>query len=231
MQRTQLIAAIVLVLVVAGLVAGRITGDSEPAVDTAAAEPAVETGASEPAAVADATPETNAAPETGSQATSAPPTTIPVDAPERFGHALQFANLDGWLQTDARNLDDFDGQVRIVQFWTFGCHNCKATIPHLQGIYERWQPEGLEILAIHAPEFDYEKDPDAIAAAAGELGVIWPIALDTNKTNFRSWQTSRRFWPRTYVVDQEGEIRFDHIGEGRYEELEATVAYLVENGP
>lgn len=220
MQRTQWIAALVLVTVVVGLLVGRVAGGSDaPVVGEVAAADAAE-NTTDPTDRAAATSAT------------APATTVdPVDEPERLGSALQFSNLDGWLQTDAENLDDFDGQVRIVQFWTFGCRNCKATLPHLQGIYDRWQPEGLEILGVHTPEFEFEKDPQAIAAAAEDLGVVWPIALDTNKTNFRSWQTGRRFWPRTYVVDQEGQIRYDHIGEGRYDELEATVAYLVENGP
>lgn len=205
MERTQWIAAMALVLVAGALVLGRFSS-----VDAAIAESADST--------ADAAP-----------TTTAPPPVI--TEPERLGPAKDFVALDGWLQTDAENLDDFDGQVRIVQFWTFGCHNCTATIPHLQEIYETWHPQGLEILAIHSPEFEYEKDPAAISEAAERLGVTWPIAMDTNKLNFGRWQTGRRFWPRTYVVDQAGELRYDHIGEGQYDELAATVAYLMENGP
>ncbi|MDH3294873.1 MAG: redoxin domain-containing protein, partial [Acidimicrobiia bacterium] len=111
------------------------------------------------------------------------------------------------------------------------CFNCKNTLPHLSDIYNRWQPRGLEIIGVHAPEFDREADPNNVSRAVVELGVTWPVALDTSKTNFRSWQGDRRFWPRTYVLDQNGSIRFDHIGEGAYNELEATVAYLIENGP
>ena len=70
-------------------------------------------------------------------------------------------------------------------------------------------------------------DPVAIAAAAEELGVTWPIALDTRQRNFFGWQGSRGYWPRTYVIDQAGQVRFDHIGEGKYEELAATVDYLL----
>ena len=69
--------------------------------------------------------------------------------------------------------------------------------------------------------------PDAIAAAAEDLGVTWPIALDTARQSFRSWQGSPAYWPRTYVLDREGHIRFDHIGEGAYEELNETVAVLL----
>ncbi len=157
--------------------------------------------------------------------TSAAPTTT--STPPMLGNALALTDLDGWLQTDVAGLDDLRGQVVIVQFWTFGCYNCKNTIPYLQDIYSEYQDAGLEIVGVHSPEFDYERDPEAILTAAQDLGVTWPIALDTERRNFRAWQGSPAYWPRTYVLDQEGLIRFDHIGEGAYEELEQTVATLL----
>jgi thiol-disulfide isomerase/thioredoxin len=153
------------------------------------------------------------------------------EPPPVLGPATELTSLDGWINTEATGLGSFGGQVRVVQFWTFGCYNCKNTLPHVAGIYNRWQPRGLEIIGVHAPEFDYEADPNNVSKAVAELGIVWPVALDTSKANFRSWQGDRRFWPRTYVLDQNGNIRFDHIGEGAYEELEATVAWLIDNGP
>lgn len=138
--------------------------------------------------------------------------------------------VDGWLQSDYASLDDLDGEVFIVEFWTFGCFNCRNVKPHLRAIYDEYRSAGLEIVGIHSPEFDFEKDVPSIEEAAGEQNVNWPIVLDTNKRTFRIWQQERRFWPRTYVVDQNGDIRYDHIGEGGYDELEATVAWLLENG-
>ncbi len=138
--------------------------------------------------------------------------------------------VDGWLQSDYTSLDDLDGQVFIVEFWTFGCFNCRNVKPHLRAIYDQYQPGGLEIVGIHSPEFDFEKEVASIENAALEQNVNWPIVLDTNKRTFRTWQQDRRFWPRTYIVDQNGDIRYDHIGEGGYDELEATVAWLLENG-
>ena len=159
-------------------------------------------------------------------------TTTLSQAPENFGPmpVLQEDKLDGWLQTDGDSFETVKGEVTIVQFWTYTCRNCTATIPFLQDIYADHKDSGLEIIGIHAPEFEREKDPVGIQEAADRLGVSWPIALDTEKKNFRSWQGSRRFWPRTYVIDQNGDVRFDQIGEGKYKELEATVAYLLENG-
>ncbi len=138
-------------------------------------------------------------------------------------------DLDGWLQSDIASLDELEGQVVIVQFWTYSCRNCTATIPYLQALYERYQDDGLEIVGVHSPEFDFEKDPANVAEAAEELGVTWPIALDTERTNFREWQGRPAYWPRTYVLDERGRVRYNNIGEGAYDQLAETVAWLLAN--
>ena len=98
--------------------------------------------------------------------------------------------------------------------------------------YEEFGDENFEILGVHAPEFSYEAEVAAIEEALVRLDVPWPQALDTDKKNFRAWQPgTTNYWPRTYVIDQNGDIRYDHIGEGRYEELRETIRYLIENPP
>lgn len=155
-----------------------------------------------------------------------------IPEPENYGPRLDLVNLDGWRNTDNTSLDDFDGQVLIVEMWTFGCFNCKNRIPHTQALYAELEGENFDIIGVHAPEFDFEREIPAIEQAMVDLGVTWPVAIDTNKENFRAWQEGgRRFWPRTYVIDQNGDIRFDHIGEGDYEELAETVRYLLANPP
>ena len=162
----------------------------------------------------------------GTSTTSVPPP--PLAVPVNLGPAPELKGIDGWLQTDAADLSGIDADVIIVQFWTFSCRNCKNTLPHLQEIYAEYHDRGLEIVGVHSPEFSFEKDPAKIQRAAIDLGVTWPIALDTSRRSFRSWQGSPAYWPRTYVLDREGNIRFDHIGEGAYDELEATVAFLLD---
>ena len=205
------------------------------------------------------TPATAAAPGTPDASPSAAPTPLAVrpaeptgkpggrDAPAFDGDltaaqvpvlrpAPPLEDLDGWLQTgalgDLDGLDDLRGRVVLLQFWTFSCSNCKATIPNLQALRDAHaEREDFAIVGVHYPEFAFEEDPDAIAAAADDLGVTWPIALDTDGTNFHRWQEgSSGYWPRTYVLDREGDIRFDHVGEGRYDELNATVTALLEDG-
>lgn len=142
--------------------------------------------------------------------------------------APDLVSLDGWIQSGVESLDALEGKVVVLQFWTFGCRNCKATIPNLQEIYHTFGRDQVEIVGVHAPEFSFEAEETNIVAAAAELGVTWPIALDTEKRNFHAWQEGRTgYWPRTYVIDQDGQIRFDHIGEGKYQELQDIVAALV----
>lgn len=165
---------------------------------------------------------------------AATPTTIPVLAaePENLGPRRDLVGLDGWLNTDITSLDELAGKVVLVEMWTFGCRNCKARIPHNQDLYAAHSREDFEIVGVHAPEFDYEADTGNIEVALIDLGVTWPVALDTEKKNFRSWQPGgRRFWPRTFLIDQNGDIRFDHIGEGKYEELSQTIDWLLANPP
>jgi thiol-disulfide isomerase/thioredoxin len=144
-----------------------------------------------------------------------------------LGPVPEVVDISGWLNTTGESFDEVRGEVTIVQFWTFGCSNCKATLPYLQDLYATRHDAGLEIIGIHAHEFDRERVPENVAAAVADLGVTWPVALDTERTNFRAWQGSRRFWPRTYVIDSQNRVRFDHIGEGAYDELAATVDALL----
>lgn len=183
-----------------------------------------------------ATPEVVApqpeSPVPGPTAAETPATPDAVEVPENFGPRRDLVNLDGWLNTDATTLDDFAGKVILVEMWTFGCSNCKARIPYNQTYYAQFGDENFEIVGVHAPEFSYEADVANIETALVDLGVTWPVALDTNRANFRAWQSgSTSYWPRTYVIDQNGDVRYDHIGEGEYEELRATIRHLLDHPP
>ncbi|HUS43343.1 MAG TPA: redoxin domain-containing protein [Ilumatobacteraceae bacterium] len=161
-----------------------------------------------------------------------PATTVATpELPDRGPHP-DLIDIDGWLQSDVTSLEELEGKVVAVQFWTFGCRNCTATLPHMQELYEQYATQGFEIVGVHAPEFSHEAEVTNIEEAAAELGVTWPIALDPTKRTFHSWQEGpTAHWPRIYLLDRDGHIRYDHIGEGRYAETDAAVqALLAEAG-
>ena len=149
-----------------------------------------------------------------------------------LGEADTLTGLDGWLNTDAASLEEIRAANRltVVQFWTFGCRNCKNTLDALGRLHADFRDQGLEVVGVHSPEFSYEADVDNIIEAAADLGVVWPIALDTDKRNFHRWQEGNiGYWPRVYVIDGDNQIRFDRTGDGRatYEQLYETVERLL----
>lgn len=226
-RRVTALASLGLVgAVIVGLVA--TSGDDDPvaAPDTSASplEPAVSSGPTS-APLGD---EPVSSTETSPSPVTAAPTTLDPDTPDlpNRGPHPDFLPVQEWLQTDATSFDDFDGKVVAVQFWTFGCHNCQATFPHMRELAAKYRSEDFEIVGVHAPEFDFERDVAAIAAAAEENGLTWPIAVDNEKLNFRSWQ-DRRFWPRIFLIDADGNVRYDHIGEGAYDQIDAAVGALI----
>ena len=161
-----------------------------------------------------------------------PPTAAPSEPIEVLGEADTLTGLDGWLNTEATSLEEIRAANRltVVQFWTFGCRNCKNTLAALGQLYTDFRGQGMEIVGVHSPEFSYEANVDNIIEAAADLGVVWPIALDTDKRNFHRWQEGPiAYWPRVYVIDGDNQIRFDRKGDGRatYEKLHETVERLL----
>ncbi len=203
-------------------------GDAEAAVADAADSVV---GASEPADPVTEVPEASV-PEAATAAAAVAAATVPAEPIEVLGVADTLTDLDGWLNTDAGSLEEIRAanKLTVVQFWTFGCRNCKNTLDALGQIYTDFRDQGVEIVGVHSPEFSYEADVDNIIEAAADLGVVWPIALDTDKRNFHRWQPGNiGYWPRVYVIDGDNQIRFDRTGDGRatYEQLYTTVERLL----
>lgn len=198
--------------------------------DTAAASDIVNGAAAAAGAAANDDGEGAADAVAGAEPVVTPPADLP--PPEMLGEADTLTGLDGWLNTDAASLEEIRAAntVTVVQFWTFGCRNCKNTLDALSRLYADFGGRGVEIVGVHSPEFSYEADVDNIIEAAADLGVTWPIALDTHKRNFHRWQEGPTgYWPRVYVIDADNQIRFDRRGDGTatYQELYETVGRLL----
>lgn len=150
--------------------------------------------------------------------------TVQIDK-SQFKLAPELAKISGYINTDSVTLEDLRGKVVLVDFWTYSCINCIRTIPYLNAWHEKYADDGLVILGVHTPEFEFEKDYNNVKAAVEKFEIKYPVAQDNDKGTWKAYEN--RYWPRKYLVDNEGYIRYDHIGEGSYAETEKVIQSLL----
>jgi len=132
----------------------------------------------------------------------------------------------GFVNTDSITIGELVGKkVILVDFMTYSCINCQRTFPYLVAWYDKYKDEGLEIVGIHTPEFAFEKDIDNVRKAMREHGITYPVVLDNDYATWRAY--GNQYWPRKYLIDIEGNIVYDHIGEGAYVETEQKIQELL----
>jgi thiol-disulfide isomerase/thioredoxin len=130
----------------------------------------------------------------------------PSPAPE-FTHA----DPDQWINSGPRTLASLRGQVVLVEFWTYGCSNCLATLPWLKAVHERHADRGLVIIGVHTPEFAHERDAGKVRAAVKKHGIGYAVMLDND---FSCWNAfGNRYWPAFYLIDRTGAVVATAIGE------------------
>ncbi|MBI4361767.1 MAG: thioredoxin family protein [Euryarchaeota archaeon] len=124
------------------------------------------------------------------------------------------------------SLASLRGQVVLVDFWTYTCINCQRTLPYLTAWDRKYRDQGLAVIGVHTPEFEFEKNLDNVKRAVAEHRIEYPVVQDNDYATWRVYKNN--YWPRKYLVDAEGNIRYDHIGEGAYEETEQWIQRLLE---
>ena len=98
-------------------------------------------------------------------------------------------------------------------------------IPWVREWYQEYKGDDFEVIGVHYPEFEYEKDYENVVDATQRLEVNYPVAIDNNGKTWRAY--GQRYWPTRYVLDKNGHIRLKHIGEGAYEETERVIRALM----
>ena len=136
-----------------------------------------------------------------------------------------FEGATAWLGSTPLTLDALRGKVVLVDFWTYSCINCLRTLPYLRAWASTYASQGLVVVGVHAPEFEFEHDPQRVRKAMQDLHADWPVAIDDD---FRIWRSFRnQAWPALYFIDAQGRVRHHQLGEGRYDESERVIRQLL----
>lgn len=133
--------------------------------------------------------------------------------------------IDHWLNSPPLTIDALKGKVVLIDFWTYSCINCLRTLPYLKDWYAKYHDKGFEIIGVHAPEFEFEKDLDNVKSAVTRLGILYPVAMDNHFVTWRNY--NNRYWPAHYLIGKNGEVVYEHFGEGEYDVTENNIRFLL----
>jgi thiol-disulfide isomerase/thioredoxin len=153
-------------------------------------------------------------------------TETPGEKAGKYERAKEIVSPAGFVNTEPLTIQELVGKrVVLIDFWTYSCINCQRTLPYLIAWYEKYKDKGLAIVSIHTPEFEFEGKIENVRKAAQKFGVTYPIVLDNDYGTWRAYKN--QYWPRKYLIDIDGYIVYDHIGEGGYEETERKIQELL----
>ena len=130
-----------------------------------------------------------------------------------------------WINSEPLKLADLRGRVVLVEFWTFGCINCRNTLPFVKSWSDRYNDKGLTIIGVHSPEFPEERDLENLRHEVVSLGIRYPVVSDNDYQTWNAYKVEA--WPTMFLLDKQGRIRWMHVGEGKYDATERLIQKLL----
>ena len=130
-----------------------------------------------------------------------------------------------WINSDPLTLKGLRGRVVVVDFWTFGCYNCRNALPSVKSWDARYRDKGLTIIGVHTPELQTERNIENVRREVAELGIKYPVVTDNDNAIWNAYGVEA--WPTWFVVDKQGRVRGMHVGEGAYGETEELIKKLL----
>ncbi len=142
-----------------------------------------------------------------------------------FGAAPELVGLQNWINYQPLTLKQLRGKVVLLDFWTYSCINCIRTLPYIEKWHEQYFKDGLVIIGIHDPEFQFEKKLENVKQAAMDRGLQYAIVQDNEHATWDAY--NNHYWPAKYIIDQDGNLRYYHFGEGDYDATEKVIQTLL----
>lgn len=125
-----------------------------------------------------------------------------------------------WIQQPT-SIKALRGKVLLIDFFDYSCINCIRSDPYLREWYRRYHDKGLEIVSVHTPEFEFERDPNNVRAAIRKAKYKWHVLNDPLRKNW--WQFGVLAWPERILFDSAGVMQFGQYGEGHYGNMEKAI--------
>ncbi|MBL7803639.1 MAG: TlpA family protein disulfide reductase [Saprospiraceae bacterium] len=108
------------------------------------------------------------------------------------------------------------GKITIISFWATWCSPCKKELDAIKDYYEDWQKDYDVVLV--AVSVDDARTAAKIPAMVEEKGWEYRVLIDSNKEFQQAANVASV--PYTILLDQSGNIVFEHTGYAPGDELE-----------
>jgi thiol-disulfide isomerase/thioredoxin len=145
-----------------------------------------------------------------------------------LGTAPEFTETQDWFNTPGDKpltLASLRGRVVLVDFWTYTCINCIRTLPYLKAWDAAYRNDGLTIVGVEAPEFQFEHNAANVKNAIEQFGLHYPVVQDNNMGTWNAY--GNEYWPADYLIDSSGQVRYTAFGEGDYDKTETAIRALL----
>ena len=115
----------------------------------------------------------------------------PIAGAQDKGPVQRFDGATGWLNSAPLAADELRGKVVLVDFWTYTCINWLRTVPYVRAWAEKYKDQGLVVVGVHSPEFEFEKNVENVQRAVRDMNIAYPVAIDSNYRDLASLQQQR----------------------------------------
>jgi thiol-disulfide isomerase/thioredoxin len=130
-----------------------------------------------------------------------------------------------WLNSPPLTTAGLRGKVVLIDFWTYTCINWLRTHPYVQAWADKYRDQGLVVIGVHSPEFEFERNALNVRQAVADLHIGYPVAIDSDHAVWKAFGNA--YWPALYFVDSRGRVRSHQFGEGDYDRAERVIRQLL----
>ena len=117
-------------------------------------------------------------------------------------------------------LSDFKSKVLLINFWGTWCAPCRAEIPELIKIADKYKDKGVVVLGLAQQD-----TPEDLRAFAAEHKMNYPSLLSTEAVE----EAFGPMWavPMSFIIDRAGSICFKHLGPVTMPQVEKALQPLL----
>ena len=133
--------------------------------------------------------------------------------------AAQLPDTHGQKQ----KLDQWRGQVLVINFWATWCTPCRQEIPEFMKVQEKWASRGVQVVGIAID------DDDKVRPYAAQLKINYPILIAGLDGIELARKAGNRLGglPFTVILNREGLLARTQLGGVNEQKLEALVQPLL----